>query len=101
MNKLLVEQAGTISTSEEMVLDGIRFPGYEPLPVHLPLGNMRPIAVSRPASLPWPGRKLARFFHGLKMLAGALRRFNSARIDEERLTSGDPYLEVYRINRIY
>jgi hypothetical protein len=102
LNKLLVEQVGTIVVPEETLLDGICFPDYEPLPVLMSPDKMNPEAVaSNPVSLPEPERILARFFRGLRVLAGAFRRFNSARIDEERLTSRDPYLEVYRINRIY
>ena len=34
-------------------------------------------------------------------LLNQIKRFGTGRIDEERLTWRDPYLEMYRINRIF
>ena len=102
MNRFLAERVEAIAPPEETFLDGICFSVCESLPVLMPLGKKCPEPlVSRKISQPWLEGMLTRFFNGLRMIAGAVTRFSSSRIDEERLTSRDPYLEVYLINRIF
>jgi hypothetical protein len=99
MSKSLTEET-SLAVVQDTALNANRFAAFEPgrLPeITLAVRALRPDGITY-----LPVIKLAiRLFQGIAGLAGRMRQFNNSRIDEKRLTSRDPYLEAYRIHRIF